>query len=78
MVGEEGSKVFEEVALARGYAAGGEDERSAFVVVFAVGGEFGKGEYEMHGGYNLAKIRGGEAARNEALGRTARMVLEVV
>ena len=38
------------------------------MVVFAVGGEFGEGEYEMHGGYNLAKIRGGEAARNEGAG----------
>ena len=38
------------------------------MVVFAVGREFGKGEYEMHGVYNLAKIRGGEAARNEGAG----------
>ena len=37
MVRDEGAEVFEEMALAGGYSAGGEDEAAAFVVVSAVG-----------------------------------------
>ena len=66
MVGGEGSKVFKEVALARGYAAGGEDERSALVVVFAVGGEFGEGEYELHGGIILPRSEEGRQQETSA------------